>query len=248
MFCFQVSVTRSPINSSLTESFSGAATIRAFGMQQDFIEKNDAKIEYNQTFYYPECVSNSWLFCRLESLANILIILSSLFAVIFRDSINPGLVGLSLTYALTCQLDIYLITRFVADLEKSIVSVERIKEYQNTPQEAADFRPDQDPDASWPCQGRVEFKNYATRYREGMSLVLKGVSFCIQPEEKVGIVGRTGAGKSSLTLSLFRIIEAVEGSIEIDGLNIANLGLTRLRSALTIIPQVWCSINDFPTL
>ncbi len=106
-----VSVTRSPINSSLTESFSGAATIRAFRLQEDFANRNDHKIEYNQRFYYPECASASWLFCRLEGLANLLIILSSLFAVIYRDTINPGLVGLSLTYALTCQLDMFFLIR-----------------------------------------------------------------------------------------------------------------------------------------
>ena len=82
------------------------------------------------------------------------------------------------------------------------------------------------------------FDDYATRYRDGMDLVLRGVSFRIMPEQKVGIVGRTGAGKSSLTLSLFRIIEAARGSISIDGFNIAQMGLHRLRVALTIIPQV----------
>ena len=107
-----VSVTRSPVNSSLTESFSGAATIRAFRAQERFTHYNDGKIEANQKFYYPEVVSASWLFCRLEGLANVLIVLASLFSVIFRDSINPGLVGLSLTYALTFQLDIFFLTRF----------------------------------------------------------------------------------------------------------------------------------------
>ena len=82
------------------------------------------------------------------------------------------------------------------------------------------------------------FDDYATRYRDGMDLVLRGVSFRILPEQKVGIVGRTGAGKSSLTLSLFRIIEAARGSISIDGFQIAHMGLHRLRAALTIIPQV----------
>ncbi len=126
----------------------------------------------------------------------------------------------------------------MAELEKSVVSVERIKEYQDTPQEAAFEVSGFDPPPGWPHRGEIVFQDYATRYREGMDLVLRGVSFHIGPTQKVGIVGRTGAGKSSLTLSLFRIIEAAQGSISIDGLNIGQMGLGRLREALTIIPQV----------
>ena len=128
-----INVTRSPINSSLTESFSGASTIRAYNMQPYFIQENERRIESHQICNYPEIVSNSWLFCRLEGLAryginsskdmydsfrivrfyicSILIVSTSLFAIIYRDTVNPGLVGLSLTYALTCQLDIFLLTR-----------------------------------------------------------------------------------------------------------------------------------------
>ena len=102
---------------------------------------------------------------------------------------------------------------------------------------------DQQLPSQWPEDGVVEFRNYATRYRPGLDLVLRGISFRIKASEKVGIVGRTGAGKSSLTLSLFRLIEAAEdvnggGHITIDGLNIATIGLKKLRNALTIIPQV----------
>ena len=129
-------------------------------------------------------------------------------------------------------------------MEKSVVSVERIQEYQNTPVEAAmTLDSDQQLQESWPERGEVEFCNYATRYRAGMDLVLRGISFKILAKEKIGIVGRTGAGKSSLTLSLFRMIESASdinggGYISIDGINIATLGLKKLRNALTIIPQV----------
>ena len=141
------------------------------------------------------------------------------------------------------QYNFYIFRR-IADMEKSVVSVERIQEYQNTPVEAAmTLDSDQQLQESWPDQGEVEFCNYATRYRAGMDLVLRGISFKILPKEKIGIVGRTGAGKSSLTLSLFRMIESAEdinggGYISIDGINIATLGLKKLRNALTIIPQV----------
>jgi len=128
-----------------------------------------------------------------------------------------------------------------SDLETNIVSVERIKEYSETPTEAEWERKTGAAPvlvADWPTEGAVEFVDYGTRYREGLDLVLRGVSASVRPREKVGIVGRTGAGKSSLTLSLFRIIESTQGRICIDGVDIASLGLHELRRRLTIIPQV----------
>lgn len=124
-----------------------------------------------------------------------------------------------------------------SDVETNIVAVERIKEYSETPQEAAWKNPDYSPPAKWPVDGKVEFKDYKVRYREGLDLVLRGISFSVKGGEKVGIVGRTGAGKSSLTLALFRIIESANGQIFIDGIDVAKLGLHDLRSRLTIIPQ-----------
>lgn len=124
-----------------------------------------------------------------------------------------------------------------SDVETNIVAVERIKEYGETPQEAAWDIPDQAPPKEWPSEGRVEFRDFKVRYREGLELVLNGLTFSVNGGEKIGIVGRTGAGKSSLTLSLFRIIEASNGKIFIDGIDISKLGLHALRSRLTIIPQ-----------
>ncbi|GJQ88500.1 hypothetical protein Trydic_g10000, partial [Trypoxylus dichotomus] len=124
-----------------------------------------------------------------------------------------------------------------SDVETNIVAVERIKEYGEVEQEAPWEIPNKQPRESWPDNGMVEFKNYAVRYRKGLDLVLKNVNFTVRGGEKVGIVGRTGAGKSSLTLALFRIIEASEGKIFIDGIDISEMGLHALRSKLTIIPQ-----------
>ena len=90
---------------------------------------------------------------------------------------------------------------------------------------------------TWPEQGQIQFENYQTRYREGLDLVLKDINLSIGAQEKIGICGRTGAGKSSLTLALFRMIEPVGGRITIDGEDIVKLGLHDLRSRLTIIPQ-----------
>ncbi|KAJ1814406.1 Canalicular multispecific organic anion transporter 2, partial [Coemansia sp. RSA 2599] len=118
-----------------------------------------------------------------------------------------------------------------------MTNYERVIEYYNLQSEAPSVIEDNRAGASWPEQGTVEFNNYSTRYREGLDLVLKGLSFQVKPKQKIGIIGRTGAGKSSLTLALFRIIEAAGGQILIDGEDISKFGLFDVRSKLSIIPQ-----------
>ena len=231
-----MSINQSPINSHIEETLTGAPIIRAYRFEDQFENENEEKIDELQMSRYPEAVSNSWLFLRLQLIGMILIIANALITVINRDTVDPGVLGLSLSYVLSIQMDIYFLVRRAADLEKSLVSVERIKEYQETPQEAMRETPN-DPDQSWPEYGNIKFDHYSTRYRPGLDLVLSDISCSIKSGEKIGIVGRTGAGKSSITLSLFRIIESAAGAISIDGVNIAQIGLTRLRSALTIIPQ-----------
>ena len=127
--------------------------------------------------------------------------------------------------------------RQTVEVETNIVSVERVLEYANLPSEAADVVPNNRAPIHWPAHGAVEFNNYTTKYREGLDPVLKNINLQIKPHEKIGVVGRTGAGKSSLTLALFRIIEPTEGNISIDNMNTSNLGLLDLRSRLAIIPQ-----------
>lgn len=116
-------------------------------------------------------------------------------------------------------------------------SVERIKEYLDVEQEAVAIVEKNRPPENWPSQGAVEFINYSTRYRKELDPVLRNLSFKIQPHEKVGIVGRTGAGKSSLALAIFRALEADEGKILLDNIDIGLIGLRDLREAITIVPQ-----------
>jgi ATP-binding cassette subfamily C (CFTR/MRP) protein 1 len=132
---------------------------------------------------------------------------------------------------------ILTLSRQTVEVETNIVSVERVLEYTRLPSEAPEVIHRHRPPISWPAHGGVEFKNYSTRYREGLDLVLKDINLSIKPHEKIGVVGRTGAGKSSLTLALFRIIEPTIGSIIIDGLNTSTIGLLDLRRRLAIIPQ-----------
>uniref|UniRef100_A0A1B6H685 ABC-type glutathione-S-conjugate transporter n=1 Tax=Homalodisca liturata TaxID=320908 RepID=A0A1B6H685_9HEMI len=230
------STTRSPVYSHFSETIQGSQSIRAYGMQEVFISQSEEKVDLNQSCNYPNMVAMRWLAVRLESVGNLIVFFSALFAVLYRGSLDAGLAGISITYALQVTGTLNFFVRSAADVETNIVSVERIKEYTEIKQEAA-WTVQPKPDPLWPTKGNIEFSDYKVRYREGLELVLGGVSCNIYPGEKVGIVGRTGAGKSSLTLALFRILEAAGGSISIDGSNIASIGLHDLRSRLTIIPQ-----------
>ncbi|CAH1274296.1 ABCC1 [Branchiostoma lanceolatum] len=231
------SISRSPIYSHFGETVQGTSTIRAYDREQQFFFQNQAKVDENQVAYYPMIVSNRWLALRLEFVGNCIVLFAALFAVIGRETLSPGIVGLSITYALQITQTLNWMVRMTSELETNIVAVERIKEYAETETEADWVVDDNRPPDNWPSEGKVNFNSYQTRYREGLDLVIKGIDVTIKGGEKIGIVGRTGAGKSSLTLAIFRIIEAAGGDIEIDGVNISKIGLHDLRGRITIIPQ-----------
>ncbi|NWT45609.1 MRP3 protein, partial [Chroicocephalus maculipennis] len=231
------SVSRSPIYSHFSETVSGASVIRAYRRVKSFVDISDLKMDENQKSYYPGIVSNRWLGVRVEFVGNCIVLFAALFAVISKNSLNAGLVGLSVSYALQVTLSLNWMVRMTSELETNIVAVERIKEYSETETEAPWIIEGKSPPEDWPSKGELEFVNYCVRYRKGLDLVLKGLNLHIHGGEKIGIVGRTGAGKSSMTLCLFRILEAVKGEIKIDGVKISEIGLHDLRSRLTIIPQ-----------
>ncbi|KAG0203496.1 hypothetical protein BGX28_004249 [Mortierella sp. GBA30] len=201
------SVSKSPIYQHFSETLTGVTTIRALGANDRFIADNAAKADVAANAYFSWINSNRWLQIRLETLGAFIVLASALFAVLSRNTLNSGNVGLALSYALGMTVDITWLVRSYCDLQNQLVAVERVDEYASKNPEAPSETDVKLPE-NWPQNGRVEFKNYSTRYREGLDLVIKNISFEVQPAEKVGIVGRTGAGKSSLTLALFRIIEA----------------------------------------
>lgn len=231
------SISRSPIYVHFSETVTGSSSIRAYGAGDRFIARSNELTDSNNTSYYPSLAASRWLAIRLEFLGYSIVFLAALLAVMTRETLSPGLAGLSVSYALTITSTLNMLVRATSDTETNLVAVERCIEYTMTPQEAAWDKADFKPDVSWPVAGRVVFENFSTRYREDLDLVLKGITCDLSPGEKVGVVGRTGAGKSSLTLSLFRLIEAAGGCICIDGIDISALGLYDLRSKLTIIPQ-----------
>ncbi|KTG40950.1 hypothetical protein cypCar_00047776 [Cyprinus carpio] len=232
------SVSRSPIYSHFSETITGTSVIRAYGRNTAFVLLSDMKVDENQKSYYPGIVSNRWLGVRIEFIGNCIVLFAALFAVIGKEKLSPGLVGLSVSYALQVTMSLNWMVRMTSDLESNIVAVERVKEYSETTTEAPWIVKDKQPPPDWPPKGNVEFIDYSVRYREGLDLVLRNISLEVKGGEKIGIVGRTGAGKSSMTLCLFRLLEAAGGEIVIDEVKISEIGLHDLRSKLTIIPQV----------
>ncbi|KAM6442960.1 ATP-binding cassette sub-family C member 2 isoform 1-T1 [Liasis olivaceus] len=230
------SVSRSPIYSHFSETVSGLSVIRAFGHQERFLQHNEKIVDVNQKSVYSWIVSNRWLAVRLELVGNLTVFFAALLAVFAKDSLNNGIVGLSISSALNITQTLNWLVRMTSELETNIVAVERVHEYTEVANEAP-WVTTQRPPSQWPNNGEITFMDYKVRYRPELELVLDGISCDIKGTEKIGVVGRTGAGKSSLTNCLFRILEAAGGKILIDGLDIATLGLHDLRQKLTIIPQ-----------
>uniref|UniRef100_A0AC34GNC3 Multidrug resistance-associated protein 1 n=1 Tax=Panagrolaimus sp. ES5 TaxID=591445 RepID=A0AC34GNC3_9BILA len=231
---------RSPIFSHFGETIQGASVIRAFCKSDKFCLTMDEYVDKFCRIKYMNLISNRWLAVRLEFIGNLVVFFAALFAVLSNYwgwISSPGLVGLSVSYALNITDVLSFAVRQISELETNIVSVERLKEYRDVESEAPWKIEGKSPPPGWPSQGQIEFRGYSTRYRSGLDLVVKNINAFVKPGEKVGIVGRTGAGKSSLTLALFRMIEAAEGKIVIDSTVISEIGLHDLRSNITIIPQ-----------
>ncbi|GAM86695.1 hypothetical protein ANO11243_047140 [Dothideomycetidae sp. 11243] len=234
------SVSRSPIFAHFQESLSGVSTIRAYKQAKRFARENEWRVDANLRAYFPSINANRWLAVRLEFIGSIIILAAAGFAIISvttGSKLSAGMVGLAMAYALQITQSLNWIVRQTVEVETNIVSVERVLEYAALPSEAPEVISKHRPPTSWPSKGALSFNNYSTRYREGLDLVLRDINLSIKSHEKVGVVGRTGAGKSSLTLALFRIIEAAGGDVTIDGLSTSSIGLMDLRKRLAIIPQ-----------
>ncbi|XP_029940293.1 multidrug resistance-associated protein 1-like [Salarias fasciatus] len=230
-------VSRSPVYSHFNETVQGAGVIRAFGEQRRFILQAERLVDSNQQAYFPRFVATRWLAVNLEFLGNLLVLAAAVFSVRSRGELSPGVVGLALTHSLQVTGILSWIVRSWTDVENNIVSVERVREYDQTPKEASWTTGSGSLPDTWPGSGTIDFEAYGLQYRKGLDWALKDISVSIQDREKVGIVGRTGAGKSSLALGIFRILEPANGRILIDGRDISQIGLHQLRSRISIIPQ-----------
>jgi ABC-type multidrug transport system fused ATPase/permease subunit len=231
------SVQRSPLFQQFGETLSGVTTIRAYGDERRFIRDNLTKINNQARPFIYLWAANRWLAFRTDFLGDLVAFSAGVFVILSLGKIDAGSAGISLSYAIGFAENILWLVRLYASNEQNMNAVERIKEYLDVEQEAAAVVEDNRPPANWPSQGAVEFINYTTRYRKELDPVLRNLTFKIPAREKVGIVGRTGAGKSSLTLAIFRALEADEGKILIDDVDIGLIGLRDLREAITIVPQ-----------
>lgn len=231
------SVSRSPLYQQFGETLTGVVTIRAYGDGPRFIDDNHRRINAYNRPHIHLWAANRWLATRIDLTGALVSFFSAAFVLIYTGRIDAGAAGLSLTYSVTFTENVLWLVRMYSEMQQGMNSVERVKEYLDVDQEADAVIPDSRPPANWPDKGTVDFTDYTTRYRPDLDSVLREVSFRVQPGEKVGIVGRTGAGKSSLALALFRGLEAETGGISIDGVDIGTIGLRDLREAITIVPQ-----------
>lgn len=246
------SITRSPLYAHFSETLAGLSTIRAYAAVERFTRMNHAAVDKNDIAFFAMRGLDRWLGLRLETLGHTIALISAVLctANVASGNISASAAGFAITQALgVTDLLAYSVRAFV-DVENQLNAVERIVHYsEKAPQESSIVVPNYEagaplvplppppPVASWPSKGEVTFRDVHMRYREGTPTVLKGVNASIRGGEKVGIVGRTGSGKSSLLLCAFRIVELLHGSITIDGRDIAHVPLAILRSRLGIIPQ-----------
>lgn len=234
------SLSRAPIFSHFTETLEGVITIRAYRMENAFKVANMNKIDVNNVDFLGLRYCASWFAMTLDLMGAITVALSFIAMVLVRhltpSAVNIGFIIFAISQTGGVTQTLAAVSHLVTDLENKMNSVERILQYSRLPSEGPFEIPDKKPDASWPHNGRIVLENLSVEYKKDLP-VLKNLNCVIKPREKVGIVGRTGAGKSTLITALFRTMEPKNGKIIIDDVDITSIGLTDLRSKLSIIPQ-----------
>ncbi|KAF9922563.1 hypothetical protein FBU30_007314 [Linnemannia zychae] len=230
-------ITNSPVYSHFAETLNGVTTIRAFGYEERFNTLYQELLDEHNRPYFYSWVCNRWLSIRVDILSAFITLFAGLFIILHRDTIDTGAAGLSMAYSLAFTDNVLWFVRTFTYNEINMNCVQRVEEYTALPQEAPEIIESYRPPAGWPSQGEIQVHNLVMRYAPDDPAVVRDISFHISPCEKIGIVGRTGAGKSTLAVAFFRFMEMTSGKIEIDGVDISRIGLHDLRSNLTIIPQ-----------
>uniref|UniRef100_K1R7I3 Multidrug resistance-associated protein 5 n=1 Tax=Magallana gigas TaxID=29159 RepID=K1R7I3_MAGGI len=228
--------TRSPLISHITATVQGISTIHAFGKSTEFMDRFHQLLDTNSLPFFLFSASNRWLAIRLDLICVIVVAVTGLLVIL--TNIPTALAGMALAFSVQMTGLFQFTVRMAIDTEARFTSVERLAQYEKEAEsEGSEMDKKNQPPADWPDEGTLIFKNVKLRYRENLPLALKGVSFDVLPKEKIGIVGRSGSGKSSLGVALFRLVELESGTIKLDGIDISTLGLQDLRSKLSIIPQ-----------
>lgn len=229
-------VLRSMVYARFGEAITGTACIRAYGVENQFQRSIRDSIDVMNGAYFLTFSNQRWLSVRLDAVATCLVFVTGVLVVTSRFNVSPSISGLVLSYILAIAQMLQFTVRQLAEVENNMNATERVHYYGTELEEEAPLH--RTPvGATWPEKGQIVFNNAQMRYRDGLPLVLKGLSMDVRGGERIGIVGRTGAGKSSIMSALFRLTELSGGSIHIDDIDIATVGLHDLRSRLAIIPQ-----------
>lgn len=237
------SITASPIYTDFSQTLNGITTVRAHGLVDSFRTRNAELFNYNNRAIVMQLLTGSWLGQRLDLLGAVLTGFLALFGAATwsfnSDYVNAGWIALGLAYALEMTMFLKHMVNMIATAEAQFNSVERLEYYANN-LESEDSRREVKvvpAEGKWPVDGKVVFDDVKMRYRDGLPLALQGVSFEVAPGSTVGIVGRTGSGKSSLLVALCRGREIEGGTISVDGIDVSEIPLSSLRSNISLIPQ-----------
>lgn len=232
---------RSPIFAMLSEALSGVATIRANDSVKFFTEKFEDAHDGHTRSFFSFIACSRWAGFRMDSIMFALMSMVSFLSVLFQQqgwfSIDPAILGLSISMLLQLAGLFQWCIRQSAEVVNQFVSVERVLDFGALEPEASlELESDKNL-KDWPARGEIDVKDLAVRYRPALPLALDGASFKIASGSRIGVVGRTGSGKSTVVQTLFRLLEAEGGSISIDGVDISTVGLHTLRSKISVIPQ-----------
>ncbi|KAJ9679716.1 hypothetical protein PVL29_021588 [Vitis rotundifolia] len=230
--------TKSLVANHLAESIAGAMTIRAFEEEERFFVKNMDFIDTNASPFFHSFAANEWLIQRLEALSAMVLSSSALCMILLPPgTFTAGFIGMAMSYGLSLNMSLVFSIQNQCILANYIISVERLNQYMHIPSEAPEVIEGSRPPPNWPAVGRVEIHDLQIRYRPDTPLVLRGINCTFEGGHKIGIVGRTGSGKTTLIGALFRLVEPAGGKIIVDGIDISTIGLHDLRSHFGIIPQ-----------
>ncbi|KAL9119448.1 MAG: hypothetical protein Q9187_004001 [Circinaria calcarea] len=228
---------RAPLFQHLGETLSGVTTIRAFGAMGQYSAGNFTQIDRANRPSFFAAATERWLSIRLGLIGAFVSLFASSFAISSLGKLSAGAIGLSMSYAIVFSEHVLWLVRYHSSNLQNVTALQRVQKYIDIPQQAPAVMNNTNLSEGWPRTGVIEYDNVSTRYAPGLDQILRELSFAIKPLEKIGIVGRTGAGKSSIVLTLLRGLEVENGQIRIDGVDTKNIGLRALRQRLATVPQ-----------
>ncbi|KAJ3389562.1 hypothetical protein HDU92_000983 [Lobulomyces angularis] len=232
------SISSSPLYSHFNDTVDGLSTIRAYHKESFAMEVCNERIDQVSTPFFLLYSCQRWFSIRMDILGALLVFSVGIFAVFERFEVSTAVVGLSVSYALQITGVLSAAVRSFAETESSMNAVERMQHYgNNIPEEAAPVIENSRPPKNWPSSGTIKFEDLDVSYSKDLPLVIKNINFTIKDKQQIGVVGRTGSGKSTMMNALFRIMEPSSGTIYVDGIDIRTIGLSDLRRGLAIIPQ-----------